>query len=86
MSLYIKLGIGSFMILILLITGFAHQKDEAVLPRLEWSGELTLHQLRCTHFMGENAFSQGADVRRIEKYVMNIVEMGRVGVEVMMLL
>jgi hypothetical protein len=32
--------------------------------------------------MGENAFSQGADVRRIKKYVMNIVEMGRVGVEV----
>jgi hypothetical protein len=29
----------------LLITGFAHQKDEAALPRLEWSGELTLHQL-----------------------------------------
>jgi hypothetical protein len=46
MSLYIKLGIGSFMILMLLITGFAHQKDEAALPRLEWSGELTLHQLR----------------------------------------
>ena len=44
MSLYIKLGIGSFMILMLLITGFAHQKDEAALPLLEWSGELTLHQ------------------------------------------
>jgi hypothetical protein len=36
--------------------------------------------------MGENAFSQSADVRRIEKYVINIVEMGRVGVEIMMLL
>jgi hypothetical protein len=42
MSLYIKLGIGSFMILMLLITGFAHQKGEAALPQLEWSGELTL--------------------------------------------
>jgi len=30
----------------LLITGFTHQKDEAALPRHEWSGELTLHQLR----------------------------------------
>jgi hypothetical protein len=29
----------------LLITGFAHQKDKAALPRLEWSGEFTLHQL-----------------------------------------
>ena len=46
MSLYIKLGIGSFMILMLLITGFAHQKDEEALPRLKWSGELTLHQVR----------------------------------------
>ena len=45
MSLYIKLSIGSFMILMLLITGFAHQKDEAALPRLKWSGEFTLHQL-----------------------------------------
>jgi len=36
--------------------------------------------------MGENAFSQDADVRRIEIYVMNILEMGRVGVAVMMLL
>ena len=46
MSLYIKLGIGSFMILLLLITGCAHQKDEAAVPRLEWSGEPTLHQVR----------------------------------------
>ena len=46
MSLYIKLGIGLIRILMLLVTGFAHQKDEAALPRLEWSGELTLHQLR----------------------------------------
>jgi hypothetical protein len=36
--------------------------------------------------MGENAFSQSADVRCIEKYVINIVDMGRVGVEIMMLL
>jgi len=36
--------------------------------------------------MGENTFSKGADVRRIEKYVVNILEMGRVGVEVLMLL
>ena len=52
MSLYIKLGIGSFMILMLLITGFAHQKDEAALPRLEWSGELTLHQF-CSSILWE---------------------------------
>ena len=44
MSLYIKLGIGSLIILMLMITGFVHQKDEAALPRLKWSGELTLHQ------------------------------------------
>ena len=48
MSLYIKLGIGSFMILLLLITGCAHQKDEAVMPRLGWTGEPTLHQVRST--------------------------------------
>jgi hypothetical protein len=36
--------------------------------------------------MGENSFSQGADVRHIEIYVMNIVEIGRVGVEIMMFL
>jgi hypothetical protein len=29
----------------LLITGCAHHKDEATLPRLEWSGESTLHQM-----------------------------------------
>jgi hypothetical protein len=36
--------------------------------------------------MGENTFSQSADVRRIEKYVVNILEMRRVGVEVLILL
>ena len=77
MSLYIKLGIGSFMILMLLITGFVHQK------MVGWVHPALVAE---SHFMGENALSQGADVRRIEKYVMNIVDMGRVGVEVMMLL
>ena len=46
MSLYIKLGIGSLMILMLLITGFAHQKDEAALPRLEWPCDINLHKVR----------------------------------------
>jgi hypothetical protein len=45
MSLNMKLDIGSFFMLILLITGFARLYDESALPRLEWSGELTLHQL-----------------------------------------
>jgi hypothetical protein len=34
------------MTLMPLITSCAHQKDEAALPRLEWSGEFTLHQKR----------------------------------------
>jgi cytochrome c556 len=45
MSLYIRLGIGLFIILLFLITGCAHKKDDTVLP-LEWSGEPTLHQVR----------------------------------------
>ncbi len=48
MSLHIKLGMGSFMVLLLLITGCAHKKEEAVVPRLEWTGEPTLHQVRST--------------------------------------
>ena len=30
----------------LLITGCVYQKDKSALPRLEWSGEPTLHQMR----------------------------------------
>jgi hypothetical protein len=33
------------MILMLLITGCAHQKDGVTYPRLEWSGEPNLHQV-----------------------------------------
>ena len=44
MSEHLKLGLA--LILLSLIVGCAHKKNDATLPQLEWSGEPTLHQVR----------------------------------------
>ncbi len=46
MSLYVRLGIGLFIILLFLITGCAHKKDDSAVSKFEWSGDPTLHQVR----------------------------------------
>ena len=46
MFIGIKLGIGLFMILLLLITGCAHKTSDVAELKLEGHGEPTLHQVR----------------------------------------